>query len=49
MPDFYSYEQLKQEIRNLMVEFDEKEEKITDILNMVDKALNEIASERSKR
>jgi len=38
MPDNYNYELLKEEIRNLMAEFNEKEEKITDIFLMVDKA-----------
>jgi hypothetical protein len=49
MPEAYSYEQLKQEVINLMAEFDEDEEKITDILAMVDKALFEIAQEKAKR
>lgn len=49
MPEAYSYEQLKEEVINLMAEFEEEEEKVTDILAMVDKALLEIAQERAKR
>jgi hypothetical protein len=49
MPDFYSYELLKEEVVNLMAEFKEEEQKVMDILEMVDKALKEIAEEKARR
>lgn len=49
MPEAYNYEILKEEILNRMSDFEEKEERITDILKMVDKALYEISEYRARR
>ena len=49
MPESYCYEELKQEIFNLMIEFNEEQAKITDIFLMVDKALDEVAQEKARK
>jgi hypothetical protein len=49
MPDYYNYQQLKEEIRYLMEEYEEDEVRVADILVMVDRALEEMAQEKSRR
>lgn len=49
MPEHYSYLQLKEEIRYLMEEYEEDEVRVADILDMVDRALEDIAQEKARR